>query len=242
LNTTSNYGLKEPLQTEFYNVDDFNYNSEIIDTEMHRLSTEKQDKLSTPQMDAVDSGITSAKVSKLDALPTSTQLDASLSTKANKTDITNISITGTTNNTGSNILAGTLFYLNGALCKTLVDVANGATFTDGTNYSTWTLKNTQDMINKFYVELPTNYYNMDNDYDFSEAKARQVLSDFISIAGTESRTGFIRVFNGWAYSGQYYITSQSYYHIILSSYDGNSPQYKLSKKEDMVYVKKLLYS
>ena len=75
MNTTSNYGLKEPLQTEFYNVDDFNYNSEIIDAEMFRLSTEKQGVLSTSQMNAVNSGITSAKVSKLDALPTASELE-----------------------------------------------------------------------------------------------------------------------------------------------------------------------
>jgi hypothetical protein len=61
-------------------------------------------------------------------------LNTSLSSKANKSDITNISITGTTNNTGSNIPAGTLLYLNGTLCEALVDVANGATFTKNTNY------------------------------------------------------------------------------------------------------------
>jgi hypothetical protein len=62
------------------------------------------------------------------------EIDGLNSSKANKSDITNISTTGTINNTGSNILAGTLFYLNGTLCKALVDVANGATFTEGTNY------------------------------------------------------------------------------------------------------------
>jgi hypothetical protein len=97
-------------------------------------TTDSELPLTQTQLKATNSGITSAKVSKLDALPTSTQLNTSLSNKANKSDITNISITGTTNNTGSTITAGTLFYLNGTLCKTLVDIANGATFTENTNY------------------------------------------------------------------------------------------------------------
>ena len=63
------------------------------------------------------------------------EIDGLSSSKANKSDITNISITGTTNNTGSTILAGTLFYLNGTLCKALTDIASGATLTLNTNYS-----------------------------------------------------------------------------------------------------------
>lgn len=69
------------------------------------------------------------------------EIDGLNNSKANKSDIANISITGTTNNTGSNILAGTLFYLNGKLCKASVDVANGATFTDRTNYVNVTIAN-----------------------------------------------------------------------------------------------------
>lgn len=125
-----------------HNHDDMYY----TETEMNTKLDNKQHKLDENQLKAVNSGITSAEVSKLDALPTSTQLDGNLSSKANKSDITNISITGTTNNTGSNILVGTLFYLNGTLCKTLVDVADGATFTEGTNYASWSLKNTQEVV------------------------------------------------------------------------------------------------
>jgi hypothetical protein len=171
------------------------------------------------------------------------EIDGLNSSKANKSDITNISIAGTTNNTGSNILAGTLFYLNGSLCRTLVDVASGATFTDGTNYSTWTLKNTQDMINedisKFYVELPKEYY--DGSFDFSVAKATQILSDFISIAGTEGRTGFIRIQNGGFFWGQFAIASGSYFFMILNTY-GSYNQYKLSFEDGTVRVRSLSYS
>jgi hypothetical protein len=171
------------------------------------------------------------------------EIDGLNSSKANKSDITNISIAGTTNNTGSAILAGTLFYLNGTLCKALTDIANGATFTEGTNYSTWTLKNTQDMINKdiskFYVKLPTQYY--DGSFDFSVAKVTQILSDFISIAGTEERTGFILVKNGGYFRGQFAIVSGSYFFMILNNYGPNG-QYKLSFDNGTVRVQSLSYS
>jgi hypothetical protein len=34
MNTTPNLGLKKPAQEDFYNVEDFNYNADIIDTEL----------------------------------------------------------------------------------------------------------------------------------------------------------------------------------------------------------------
>jgi hypothetical protein len=86
------------------------------------------------------------------------EIDGLNSSKASKSDITNISITGSANNTGSTIPAGTLFYLNGTLCKTLADVASGATFTDGTNYASWSLKNTQDKVT---IELIPNILFID---------------------------------------------------------------------------------
>lgn len=56
------------------------------------------------------------------------------STLANKTDLTAIILTGTTNTSGDTITAGTWFYLNGVLVKAKADIANGATFTKDTNY------------------------------------------------------------------------------------------------------------
>jgi hypothetical protein len=168
------------------------------------------------------------------------EIDGLNSSKANKSDITNINITGTTNNTGSNIFAGTLFYLNGTLCRALVDVANGATFTDGTNYSTWSIR--QMHMRLTHMHLTTNYYLMDNDFGFSETKARQILSDFMSLAGTEKGMGFIGVTNGLTYGGQYCIADQSNYYIILNSYASDTPQYKLARVGNVVYVKKMLYS
>ena len=34
MNTTTNYGLKKPESTDFYDIDDFNYNSDKIDAEL----------------------------------------------------------------------------------------------------------------------------------------------------------------------------------------------------------------
>jgi hypothetical protein len=168
------------------------------------------------------------------------EIDGLNSSKANKSDITNINITGTTNNTGSNIFAGTLFYLNGTLCRALVDVANGATFTDGTNYSTWSIR--QMHMRLTHMHSTTNYYLMDNSFDFSETKASQVLSDLISSVGLKEGMGFIQVINGLTYGGQYCIADQSNYYIILNSYASDTPQYKLARVGNVVYVKKMLYS
>ena len=54
--------------------------------------------------------------------------------KANNSDLASISITGTTNSTGSTITAGKYFYLNGTLAMAKTDIANGATLTKNTNY------------------------------------------------------------------------------------------------------------
>lgn len=157
---TENYRLFKPESTDNGSPEPFNNNADVIDTELNRLSTglSRVDNALVAAQGVLESGITSAKVSKLDALPTSTQLDGNLSSKANKSDITNINITGTTNNTGSNILAGTLFYLNGALCKALVDVANGATFTEGTNYQKSILKASKLQIDKVFAFTSSTEY------------------------------------------------------------------------------------
>ena len=159
---TENYRLFKPESTDNGSPEPFNNNADVIDAELNRLSTglSRVDNALVAAQDVLESGITAGKVTKLDALPTSTQLDGNLSTKANKSDITNISITGTTNNTGSNILAGTLFYLNGSLCKALVDVADGATFTLNTNYESADIGN-------IFTSLKSSLYKLNNgNYDW----------------------------------------------------------------------------
>lgn len=37
---TKNYNLKKPSEEDFYNVNDFNSNSEIVDTELKKLDLE----------------------------------------------------------------------------------------------------------------------------------------------------------------------------------------------------------
>jgi len=60
--------------------------------------------------------------------------EAAIATKAAKVDLTNISITGSTNNTGSTIASGTFFYKDGTLVRAKTDIANNATLTLNTNY------------------------------------------------------------------------------------------------------------
>lgn len=58
---------------------------------------------------------------------------STIGNKALKSDLASPSITGTTNNTGSTITAGTFFYLNGVVCRAKEDIGSGATLTS-TNY------------------------------------------------------------------------------------------------------------
>lgn len=76
-----------------------------------------------------------------------------IATKASKVDLTNISITGSTNNTGSTIASGTYFYKDGTLVKAIAAIANGATLTLNTNYEIVTaggLNDLNDALNKLY--------------------------------------------------------------------------------------------
>lgn len=60
--------------------------------------------------------------------------DVDTSTLADKTDISSLSLSGSTNTSGDTISADTWFYLNNVLVKAKTDIANGATFTKDTNY------------------------------------------------------------------------------------------------------------
>ena len=59
--------------------------------------------------------------------------------KANKSDLTCISITGSKNNTGSTITSGSFFYKDGTLVRAKTNIANNATLTLNTNYETVTV-------------------------------------------------------------------------------------------------------
>lgn len=61
--------------------------------------------------------------------------DSDVSNLATKANLASIQATGNTNSTGSTITNGTYFYLNGILVQAKADIASGATFTNGTNYT-----------------------------------------------------------------------------------------------------------
>lgn len=67
--------------------------------------------------------------------------------KAAKSDITDLVCTGIKNTTGNTILADKYFYLNGALCKAKVDIANNATFTLNTNFTVVTIDEELSALN-----------------------------------------------------------------------------------------------
>lgn len=73
--------------------------------------------------------------------------DVDTSTLANKTDISSLSLSGTTNTSGGTISAGTWFYLNGELVRAKVDIANNATFTLNTNYEEKTVGSALSELN-----------------------------------------------------------------------------------------------
>ena len=73
---------------------------------------------------------------------------AKISTKADKTDLTSIIATGSTNATGSTITNGKYFYLNGTLVRAKADIANGASFTLNTNYEVVTAGGLNDIYNR----------------------------------------------------------------------------------------------
>lgn len=77
-----------------------------------------------------------------------------IATKAAKVDLTNISITGSTNNTGSTIASGSFFYKDGTLVRAKTDIANNATLTLNTNYEIVTAGGL-NALNNALNNLPT---------------------------------------------------------------------------------------
>ena len=71
---------------------------------------------------------------------------STIGSKAPKSDLASISITGSTNNTGSIIPRSTFFYLNGALVRAIDAIAVGATLTANTNYITITAGALNDFV------------------------------------------------------------------------------------------------
>lgn len=88
------------------------------------------------------------------------------SNKADKTDLTSIIATGSTNTTGATIKGGTYFYLNGTLCRAKTDIAADATFTLNTNYEVVNGA-LNDIKNKLGTSVDLRSYNTSsNKYTF----------------------------------------------------------------------------
>lgn len=79
-------------------------------------------------------------------------LNTAVGTKANKADLTNLDLTGTTNTTGSTISSGTFFYLNGVLVRAKTAIASGATFTLNTNYEVVTVGGLNELASAIYAK------------------------------------------------------------------------------------------
>lgn len=81
-----------------------------------------------------------ADIAVNDALVVGTNITASddltdlIEGKVDKTDLTSIIATGTTNTTGSPIAAGKYFYLNGEMVRATATITNNEAFTLNTNY------------------------------------------------------------------------------------------------------------
>jgi hypothetical protein len=96
--------------------------------------------------------------------------------KADKDDLASISITGSTNNTGSTITSGTYFYNNGALSKAKADIASGASITSSnTEPITYGLANVF-IIKQYTTTINENGFAADGIPLVSGYKAIQAVS------------------------------------------------------------------
>ncbi len=115
--STENYGLKKPDQEDFYNVEDFNANADIIDSQLKALS----DGLGSAAQESTLNGINS-KIGETGNTGGSSS-SGSIFAKLNKiiTDAASLSsLIGQTNNSGGTTSAGTVF---AKLNKIISDIA-----------------------------------------------------------------------------------------------------------------------
>lgn len=77
---------------------------------------------------------TSSLTNDADHVPVSSVVKSALNAKADKTDLTTIHQTSPTCTETNGIAAGVFFYLDNELVVAKTAIANGATFTNGTNY------------------------------------------------------------------------------------------------------------
>ena len=133
---------------------------------------------------------------ELSALNNSLASKADASTAATKSDLANISITGSTNTTGSTIKSGTYFYKDGLLVRAKTDIANGATLTSGTNYTVVT-------VGALNMSEPVDIHTVFTDVSesVSEIKAyksgRMVMVSFRLLGGLAGNSKLFEIPSGY---------------------------------------------
>lgn len=123
--------------------------------------------------------------------------------------LTSISITGTTNNTGSTITKGTYFYLNGNFVKAKEDIANNATFTLNTNYAVITIGGFNQLLSDFNSRVGNIKYLETTSEGLSSNNIGAVV---VSALGNQT-TAFMGSIH---YQGQNFI--MGYYYTVGSSH------------------------
>ena len=123
------------------------YNSSYTGAEIDAAIGKAQSIEANPTLAGTESSLTGLQIGS-----TKYKVDGG-SGKADKTDLTSIIATGSTNTTGATITSGTYFYLNGTLVQAKADIASGATFTSGTNYEAVTAGGLNDLKSAFPQSL-----------------------------------------------------------------------------------------
>lgn len=109
-------------------------------------------------------------------------IDNLTATTAKKSDLTDISITGSTNNTGNTITSGTFFYLNGVIVKAKTNIADGATLTQDTNYEAVTAGALNDLKSSLTTLSDFSFTPL-NSCDLSFLKIRKEANNMVHISG-----------------------------------------------------------
>lgn len=175
---------------------------------------------------AIDkSGNTEAKC--IDASIILDQFTDLTNNKANKSDLTSISITGSKNNTGSTITSGSFFYKDGTLVRAKTDIANNATLTLNTNYEIVTAGGL-NALNNALTSIESSKWKFGTQVNLSLYNHYGNLFEI-------PQDGYIQVYGGDA-SGFAHIVV--YGNDTTSSSDANVSIYAPAGQKNSLFVKK----
>lgn len=137
--------------------------------------------------------------------------------KADKSDLASISITGSTNNTGSTITSGTFFYKSGVLVQAILDIADGATLTENTNYEVVTaggLNKLRSDLNNLVIVKRLSLNNQ------SFTANTDKLIEFSSLISSNCPTGY--TFRYYTYAGVFPNTTWQFSMSLIRNADNTS--------------------